>query len=198
MEAPGGHQPSPSALHLRRDGRLDWDSVRGQIGLFHGWSRLAEQTTRARHEPEKYRSTRHDLPATRPLLLWGPDCWQVMGSTNFLLAITFFQVASPGAPNHNSPLAVLSAWPPRSSLSSLPGPGCGLLLAWSSLLSMVAAAFSSLALLSPPGDRTGQTCHFPPGVHCQRGEASPLGTCRCFTGLFFTTTEAVRAQPSPQ
>lgn len=27
MEAPGEHLPSPSVLRLRKDGRLDWDSV---------------------------------------------------------------------------------------------------------------------------------------------------------------------------
>lgn len=70
---------------------------------------------------------------------------------------------------HNSPLAVLSAWPPRSSLGSLSGPVGGPLPAGSSSLSTAAAAFSSLALLSPPGDGTGQSCHFPPRAHRLEG-----------------------------
>lgn len=76
----------------------------------------------------------------------------------------------PGPRCHNSPLAVLSAWPPRSSLGSLPGPVGGPLAAGSRSLSVGAAAFSSLALLSPPGDGTRQTRHFPsPGW---RGEVA--------------------------
>lgn len=51
-----------------------------------------------------------------------------------------------------------------------------LLLAWSNLLSMVAAAFSSLALLSPPGDRTQQTCRFSSSVNGQKDEVAPEST----------------------
>lgn len=73
------------------------------------------------------------------------------------------------SPRHrDSPLAVLSAWPPRSSLGSLSGPVAGPLPAGPSSLSPAATAASFLALLSPAGEGTGQSYHVRAGVRWPR------------------------------
>lgn len=113
-----------------------------------------------------------------PSLHWGPGCWEVIGQRA-------------GPQRHNSPLVALSAWPPRSSLGSLPGPVGGPPPAESSPLSVVAAAFSSLALLSPPRNATGQTCHFPSDVHLLReagGGVGAKGPCQSLSQTLLPLT----------
>lgn len=165
MEAPGERLPSPSALRLRKDGRLDWDSVQRPKGSLPWPERALQNKLSELDMSQKLMGVHTTNLSDTGLSCPGAQAAQVTGRATFQLSVTSFQVASqPMRPNHNSPLDALSAWPPRSSLSSLPGPVEELPLAWSSLLNMVAAAFSSLALLSPPGDRTQQTCRFSSSV----------------------------------
>lgn len=101
MEAPGARRPSPSVLRLRRDGRLDWDSVQRSNGSLPWLEQTLQNKLSELDTSQKLtKSAATHLPATG-LYCPGAQAAQVMGRTT---APPFRQPA-----RHNSPLDALSA-----------------------------------------------------------------------------------------